>query len=276
MEDAQAVLSTKALVSGCSDRPSARPFVTMCNIVVALAVAVATLAAVAGNPLVGFISGAVLCGVAEAHGRCGMSHIGMIAPLRPVAPKTWLKCTMAYSVGGLATSLLVGFAIAGLGTLAGVATQPLLLSVLCSVVALTMLLRELRIVRFTPPQCDLQTHKMWMAEFGLVTAAGMWGSHIGLAVTTVITHGGLYAIVLIVFSEGLGSGEWILVSFWVGRILPMWLAPWLSKRSSDGSVLLDALCEAERSFRVVAVLGLVVLGSFCLIAASRTITGGSL
>lgn len=273
VEDARRGLSTRTFVGERSGTPNAIPVVTMCNFVVVLAVAVAVLAAIAGNPFVGFISGAALCGVAEAHGRCGMSHIGMIAPLRPVAPRTWLKCTLAYSIGGLSTSLLVGFVIAGLGTLAGVTTQPLLLSIVCGTVALTMLLRELQIVRFTPPQCDLQTHKMWMAEFGLVTAAGMWGSHIGLAVTTVITHGGLYAIVLIAFGGGLGNGEWMLVSFWVGRILPMWLLPWLSGKSSDGAVLLDELCEAERSFHTVAVWGLVVLLTFCLL---RTFVDGSL
>lgn len=261
---------------GHGSQSNAKPIVGMCNVTVALAVAIAVLAAIAGNPFVGFLAGAVLCGLAEAHGRCGLSHVGMIAPLRAVSPRTWLKCATAYSAGGLATSLLVGFALAGLGTLAGVATQRTLFSIVCGGVALAMLLRELGVVRFTPPQCDLQTHKMWMAEFGLVTAAGMWGSHIGLAIATVITHGGLYALALIAFSSGLGSGEWLLVFFWVGRILPMWLVPWLSRGQSDGSALLDALGEADRSFRVVAVWGLVALCAFCFVVASRTFVGTDL
>ena len=39
----------------------------------------------------------------------------------------------------------------------------------------------------------------------------MWGSHIGLGVTTVVKHGGLYPVVLLAFGFGLGQGEWVLV-----------------------------------------------------------------
>ena len=255
---------------------SAGAFVTMCNFAVAFAVAVAVLAVLAKNPFVGFISGAVLCGIAEAQGRCGLSHIGMTAPLRPSAARKWLKCVTVYSLCGFATSILVGLALAGLGTLAAFAIQPQFLFFVAGAVAFVVLLRELRVVRFILPQCELQTHKMWMDEFGLVTAAGMWGSHIGLAVTTVITHGGLYALVLIAFSYGLGNGEWILVFFWFGRILPMWLAPWLSHGSSDGSALLDAMRGAESSFGVLAVGGVALLCIFCLLTASSVFAGVTL
>ncbi|MCY4011287.1 MAG: carboxypeptidase-like regulatory domain-containing protein [Gammaproteobacteria bacterium] len=44
-----------------------------------------------------------------------MSHIGMIAPLHAVERPLWLRCTMAYSLGGLATSYLVGTALAFVG-----------------------------------------------------------------------------------------------------------------------------------------------------------------
>ncbi|MCY3838039.1 MAG: hypothetical protein OXH09_05220 [Gammaproteobacteria bacterium] len=129
-----------------------------------------------------------------------------------------------------------------------------------------MLLRETGLVGFNPPQCDRQTEKSWLFEFGHVTAAGMWGSHIGFAVTTVVTHGGLYPLVLLAVGLGLGYGEWVLVCFWCGRIIPMWLAPRLVGRSSDGSVIAAALRRSDRSFRAVAACGIAGLVAVCVVA----------
>ena len=187
-----------------------RPFSTMCNAAILVGVVVALAALTTGNLLFGCLVGAVLCGMAEAHGRCGISHIGMIAPLAGFNRCMWLKCVSPYSFAGVATSCLVGLAIAGLGTLAAFAVPAVVLSILAAVVALAMMLREAGIVRFDPPQCDVQTHKEWVYEFGLTTATGMWGAHIGLALTTVITHGGLYALVLAAFA----CGRWLLL--WPG------------------------------------------------------------
>ena len=119
---------------------------------------------------------------------------------------------------------------------------------------------------FNPPHCDRQTEKSWVFEFGHVTAAGMWGSHIGLGVTTVVTHGGLYPVVLLAVGFGLGQGEWVLVCFWCGRIIPMWLAPRLAGGSSDGSTIAAALRRSERSFRAVAAWGIAGLAAVCIVA----------
>lgn len=254
-------------------RPDARPFGTMCNIALVLGIGAAVASVVAGQHLIGFLVGAVLCGVAETHGRCGRSHIGMTAPFAGFDPQMWIKCASAYSGGGLVTSYLVGLAIAGLGTLAAVAVAPVVLFIAAGMVGLAMFLRELGIVRFNPPQCDVQTHKRWVVEFGLVTAAGMWGSHIGLALTTVITHGGLYPLVLIAFASGLGNGEWILVAFWVGRVVTLWLTPALSGKSTDGAALSDALSQAAPSFKATATSGLAILCAMCA-AVSWTVLAG--
>jgi len=185
----------------------------------------------------------------------------------------WFKCASAYSGGGLATSYLVGLGIAGLGTLTAVAVSPVVLFIVACMVGLAMFLRELGIVRFKPPQCDVQTHKWWAVEFGLVTAAGMWGAHIGLALTTVITHGGLYPLVLIAFASGLGSGEWILLAFWVGRVVTLWLTPSLSGKSTDGVALSEALSQAAPSFKATAICGLAILCTTCVAVSSTVLIG---
>ncbi len=128
------------------------------------------------------------------------------------------------------------------------------------------MLRELGVISFSPPQCDKQTHKAWMAEFGPGTVAAMWGSHIGLAVTTVMTHGGLYPILIVVFAIGLGGGEFVLVAFWIGRIIPLWLAPSLCK-ASDGLAIGNALRRAAPSFSTAAALGIATLSAFCFAVA---------
>ena len=247
-------------------RAGVNRFSTMCAIAAPVAIAAGLAAVFAGHALVGFYVGAVLCGMAEALGRCGQSHIGMIAPLRHGAQRLWFKCASAYSVGGLVTSCMVGLVLGGLGSLAATAVHPSFLFVGGGLVGLAMLLRELGAVRFSPPQCDVQTHYIWVMEFGRVTAAAMWGSHIGLAVTTVIKHGGLYPILVIAFAVGLGGGEWLLVAFWLGRIIPFWLAPFLYKTSNAG-LICDSLREAASSFKAAAALGLATLSTFCVVAA---------
>ena len=246
-------------------------FATMCRTAAVLGVVGALATLVTGDFLVGCLLGASLCGIAEAHGRCGMSHIGMTAPFASNHPRMWLKCVSAYTVAGLCTSYLVGLALAAPGTLAAAFVPSTWSYALAGVVALAMLLRELNVVRFNPPQCDIQTHKRWAREFGLVTGAGMWGAHIGLALTTVITHGGVYALVLIAFAGGLGNGEWIMVAFWIGRVLPLWLTPWLSRGSTDGVAIFGALREAEPSFYAIAASGLAILFVLCVATFSPTV-----
>ena len=241
----------------------------MCNTAIALGIFAALGVLMTGYFEIGFLVGAVLCGIAEAHGRCGRSHIGMTAPFAGFAPGIWVKCVSAYTLGGFATSYLVGLSIAGLGTLVLVpfAMGPLVLFIGAGVIGVLMLLREFGIINFSPPQCDLQTHKTWAEEFGLVTAAGMWGSHIGLAVTTVITHGGLYPLLLIALASGLGNGEWILVAFWFGRVVTLWLTPFLTGRTNDGVRIFEALSQAVPAFRASAVCGVAILSSTCIVVS---------
>ena len=269
--------SSKVLAWNADGEPSRRPrsasFATMCNTANALALAIAVAGVVLGHHLVGFVAGAVLCGVAEAQGRCGLSHIGMIAPLKCFAPRNWLKCSLAYSIAGLATAYLVGLAVAGLGSLATVVLVPAFVFWAAGAVALVVLLRALELIRFKLLQCDLQTHRSWMAEFGMTTVAGMWGAHIGLAFLTVIKHAGLYPLALVAAGCGLGGGEFVLVAFWVGRILPLWLAPSISGRSGDGVAIVDSVCDAAQSFRVTAVCGLAILGALCVACATSSVTG---
>ncbi|MCY4011213.1 MAG: hypothetical protein OXG82_00715 [Gammaproteobacteria bacterium] len=126
--------------------------------------------------------------------------------------------------------------------------------------ALAMMLRAMQLVRFEVPQCDRQTHKRWLGQFSMPTAVGMWGAHIGLAVTTVIAYGGLYPVLLLAAGLSNGHGEWLPVVFWLGRTAAMWLAP-VVVGSTNGSDYVDALMESRPTFRHVAAIGLAMLAS---------------
>ncbi len=207
---------------------------------------------------VGYIVAALLCGMAESRGRCGMSHIGMIAPIKPIDSLMWVKSCLAYTGCGLATAYLVGLLIAGIGSWFSLGTSLIYLGLTCFV-CLLFLVRDLDLVRFNPPQCDRQTYKEWVVMFGWLTGVGMWGAHIGLALSTVVTYSGLYCLLLVVFGAGFGNGEWIFVSFWLGRVIFLWATPFLMDSTSNGVAIGRAIESSTSAFRMNSICGMVSL-----------------
>ncbi|MYD44878.1 MAG: hypothetical protein F4W92_00780 [Gammaproteobacteria bacterium] len=204
---------------------------------------------------VGLLVAALMCGMAESHGRCGISHIGMLAPLKALNSSAWVKCCLAYTLGGVVTAYLIGLSIAGLGSWIKLGMSPYYLGLIGSVCVL-FLIRDVGWLRFKPPQCDQQTYKEWAMMFGRVVGAGMWGAHIGLAVTTVIKYGGLYCLVLVAFGFGIGMGEWLLVAFWLGRVVFLWATPSLMSSSPDGMKIGITLEHSDSAFRLCSLSGL--------------------
>lgn len=203
----------------------------------------------------GMCMAAFLCGMAESQGRCGVSHIGMIAPLKSHNSRMWKQCCLAYSLCGMVTAYFMGLLISGIGFWFDGGMSPYYLGLIC-VVSVFILLKDLDILRFKVPQCDRQTYKEWTTMFGFTTGVGMWGAHIGLAVTTVITYSGLYGIILVVFGAGIGTGAWLLVSFWLGRLLFLWVTPFLMNSTSNGMLIGDSLERSSGMFRLCSLSGI--------------------
>ena len=241
---------------------NSRPIRLFCQVACTVGSGVILLSFVAGVQFFGLLMAAALCGIAESRGRCGMSHIGMIAPLRTVHPRLWLRCCLAYSLCGLSTAYLMGLALAGLGSLFNLWSSLYFLG-FTGLACIALLLRELGVFSFAAPQCDRQTVKSWAHTFGMVTGTGMWGAHIGLGITTVITYGGLYCILLVAFGLGVGRGEWMLVAFWLGRITLLWMTPTLLKGTTDGIAISDTLEHSANMFRMTALYGMVSI--FCVL-----------
>lgn len=208
--------------------------------------------------------GAVLCGWSEVDGRCGHSHMGTLTPLRrsPSPPNLWLRAVSAYSISGSVTSALVGLLLGQVGALVQFSrSMPFALLAICGV----LIVRELGWLRVPLPQVDRQTHKGWAISFGVVTASGMWGAHIGLGFATVIQHGGLFAIAALAAAQGPMYGVAVLMFFWLGRVLPLWLAALLPASSCDGPEVGDDVMADRRAYRYTAIVGLACVALSCFL-----------
>ena len=202
--------------------------------------------------------GAFLCGMAESNGRCGLSHIGMTAPLRTAAPTIWRRSCTAYTVCGVLTAFLVGACIATVSNIGGLQGSYFLYGI-ALVIGVAIVARELDWIDLPLPQWNRQTNKAWVHEFGLPTAAGMWGAHIGVGLVTVVRHGGLYVLVVLCATFGLQGGEYVFPSFWIGRVVLLWFAPSLTGRERDGTRIVKMLRSNSPAFARVSVYGISLL-----------------
>ena len=171
----------------------------------------------------------LLAGCLEVHGFCGASHVAAITSYQALRPGTmlWLRAAAAYTSGGLVTAPLVGSAIGAIGAVLWVDSYRTYYTSGLAALALVLAARELAWVRFNLPQVHRQTERQWAREFGIVPAAAMWGAHIGLAVATVVKHGGFYIVVGLALVSGPVEGAMLFVTYWLGRTVPIWVGPLL-------------------------------------------------
>ena len=230
---------------------------------VAVLGAAATVLSASINPVIGLFVAALVCGWVEIDGLCGTSHVGALTPLRALDKSThlWLHATSAYTLGGVVTASVIGLTLGLVGTAArniGFASQ--FGFALLSVGALILAARELGLISFALPQVHRQTDKMWALRFGYVTGAAMWGSHIGLGFATVISHGGLFVIAgSALLLEPIQSAL-LLATFWIGRTLPIWITPLVTRDERNGEIVTDLLLNRPDAYRICAFAGLAGLG----------------
>lgn len=103
-----------------------------------------------------------------------------------------------------------------------------------ALLSLILAAREWGWIKFRLPERKLQTEKVWVHQFGFVLASAMWGLHIGLGFATRITYGGFWLLVAAILALGDPSfGSMLMLSYWLGRVLPLWLAPVLLSSSDE-------------------------------------------
>lgn len=176
----------------------------------------------------------------------------------------WLLNVVAYTVAGSVTSGLVG---AGLGLvgdalLPGAVTEPALIAAIA--VGALATARTLGVVRIPFPQPRRQTLGVWAKASNPILAAVRWGLHIGLIYTTRFTFPGIWFVTAVaVASQRPAFGSALLVAYWIGRVLPVWLGPLLMRDGRDTSQLLLAIEQQfsrfEKTHVVALALGVVTL-----------------
>lgn len=183
--------------------------------------------------------------------------------------RRWLGAVLAYTLSGALASAAAGALIGLCGTLLPEGLRHLWLLLLPGL-ALVLAARDLGWLSFPLPQRLRQADKGWYHQLGPVGASIVWGLHIGVGVHTRIRYGGYFLLVLLVFLvRDPGYGALVFTAYWLGRTLPVWLAPVLGPDADTD--LLD-LARDERVQSKVAALALV--WSALLLAVQGFVMGG--
>jgi len=193
-----------------------------------------------------------------------VSLLGALTPLGKVAHdwSTWSRAVALYTTSGLTVSAAVGATLGLLGQAVGLdgARSPVLLGGL--LVGSLLAAREVGIIRFRLPERRLQTEKVWMHQFGVLGAATLWGIHLSLGFFTRINYGGFW--VLSFLAMGLADprlGALLIGGHWLGKALPVWLAPFMFQDTNDIRVLPAVLADAGGLYRRLQGAGLLAVAA---------------
>lgn len=187
----------------------------------------------------------------------------------PGERRQWALRAGAYTLGGLATSTVVGFLAGAIGReLGGQPGKAHLAAALA--IGLVCLARETTLPSIPLPQARRQTPGTWAQRFRPATTAALWGLDIGLAFTTWMTFSGTWFVLSLAFLSGsAGSGALIMIAYWIGRALPVWLAPLFRVDAPGVPDSLAAIRHLRGHLRVIHVVALLVcMTSVVLIAFS--------
>lgn len=102
------------------------------------------------------------------------------------------------------------------------------------------------------------------------TAATLWGFDLGLTLTAKFTFAGLSMLITLpMMLGGPAAGAALLASFWVGRVIPVWIAPMLLRDANDTLRLLDSIDRERLLFlgiNMVAMTWLMMIVAIWIVA----------
>lgn len=180
-----------------------------------------------------------------------------MTPLGKVAfyHKVWIRSVIAYTLAGSLSATSVGFVLGSIGSVVPWQGTRAIGFYFIGLLGLLLAAREWGWINFNLPERKLQTEKTWVHSFGFVTASFMWGLHIGLGFATRITYGGFW--VLVAVAVVLGDpfyGAILMLAYWIGRALPVWIAPSFMKSDAQAADLPEKIfAEGQVYHRVVGV-----------------------
>lgn len=155
----------------------------------------------------------------------------------------------------------MGSVLGALGYVAGFHGVTSFAFLTISFLGLLLAARELGWIRFALPQRLRQTEKNWAHEFGFVAASAMWGFDVGLGFATRITTAGYLLLSAVALSlADPAFGALLMMMYWVGRALPVWVAPILVGDAKDSDALVEAVTVQSTFTHATAGLGLLWSG----------------
>ncbi len=171
--------------------------------------------------------------------------------------KQWLIDVTAYTLAGVATSTFVGASFSWLGGLLLPAQVGGLGFFIAIAVALIAIARELGWSSLPLPQPKRQTKDFWYKVFPSTVAATLWGLDLGLIFTTHFTFSGIWLLVVIAgLTKAPLFGAALFTTYWLGRVLSVWLAPWWFAEANATPFVLDELTMQRGIFQRVHAFGL--------------------
>jgi len=164
----------------------------------------------------------------------------------------------------------VGMLLGAIGRGAGVASAGSTAFYLIALLASLLAAREWGWIAFRLPERKCQTEKVWAHEFGFVFASAMWGIHIGLGFATRVTYGGFWVIVALALALGNPAfGALLMLLYWLGRAMPLWVAPALTRSGPDPTELPEMILADRLVFHRLVGSGLVGSAATALLLALR-------
>jgi len=169
--------------------------------------------------------------------------------------RQWLVSIAAYSVAGLVSSTMVGWAIGSAGRL--LPDLGILAITLTLLVASIVALREWGTLRVPLPEWRRQTSSLWGKVLPRPVAAMLWGFDIGLVFTTFLTFSGAWLLAAIALSsrDPLFAGA-LFGAHWLGRASTVWVVPWVIAHSRLGLFdFVELVARSRDQIRRVHALG---------------------
>lgn len=203
------------------------------------------------SPKAALLPVALLLGWTQIGGKCGRAHVNTMWVLRQLSQTRYRKASTAYVAAGTVSAAAVGMSIGIVGRFLWESLWNSSWLALLLPISALLIGRELRLWRMSLPEWQCQTERNWAYTFGFVRASIMWGFHIGLGFATVITYGGFWLLVLLIAAIGSpAEGALLMIAYWVGRGLPLWLvSPYIES---------PIQCEPEENvFRPLHAIGLI-------------------
>jgi hypothetical protein len=199
-------------------------------------------------------------------GPCGCAHVGAFNTLGCNVRKRrqWVAALVAYSLGGIVAGSVVGAALGLFGSLLFdlEAFWPAVL-----LVGVACVFREL-VAPGTPiPEIRRQTRSRWFKRLPVPFNAAMWGADVGLTFATWLTFSGAWLLAVIAVVNGnVLFGSAVFAAYWVGRVLPHIVEPFLIRSSASVVPFIGVVLSLNNQMRVIHGMSILVFIA-CLVVS---------